>query len=122
MKKIIIIFASIILNFGVPAAFANIEVAAYKPSLSSGHYEGKVAEVVLAVRRDESGKVISQKHDILYVKVAANKNNSLMLRFESDDFQTGLALMNTIGKKISLFLDKNENKDFIARDIKIMQP
>lgn len=121
MRKLIIVLTSVFLIFDASAVFASIEVAAYNPSISSEYYEGKVTEVIFAVKRDESGKVISQKHDVLYVKAATNAKNDLMLRFDSDDFQSGLALMNAIGKKISVLLDKSENKKFIIRDIKVMQ-
>ena len=100
--------------FGMTASYADIWVGGhsgnYKPR--SGHYEAKIKSVQIGTSslQDSSGKVISTKHNYVYVGTENEMNDNLSFSFSADDLPNGLALMGAIGKNITVALDLDNNK------------
>lgn len=108
---------------GMTASYADIWVGGYggnyKPR--SGHYDAKIASVQIGYSslQDSSGKILSTKHNYVYVATKNEMGDDLSFSFSADDLQNGLALMGAIGKNITVALELGNDNKLIVQNITV---
>jgi hypothetical protein len=122
-KNALIVLTMVGFLFGMTASYAAIWVGSYSGNYKprSGHYEGKIKSVQIGIssQQDSSGKIISTKHNYVYVGTENEMNDNLSFSFSADDLPNGLALMGAIGKNISVTLDLDNNNKLIVQNITV---
>lgn len=123
MKKYILTTIALIsLLFAMTASHADIWVGSYngKYQPRSENYKGKITQVQIgysSVTDSSSGKLISSKHNYVYVSTTNAAADNLQFDFSADDLQNGLALMSAIGKNIDVMLELDSNNKLIVQNI-----
>ncbi len=112
-KKILsALFVALLLT---PAAYAKISVTGYSTPAPAGKVDLLVRDVIISADRDDAGNIVSDKHNV--IKVAFEKeHNFLLLKFNEEDFNTGLAFMKVIGKPVVVSLNRDHDA-FIVEEI-----
>ena len=104
-KLVTTTLAGLFLLFSVTQSYADIWVtqrnANYVPS---GAYQAKITEVSIGTSetKDANDKVISNKHNYVYVTTTNQNYDDLTFAFSGDDLSNGLSLMSAVGKNITV--------------------